>query len=187
LTLGQAILGGITVLTGLSPITVSAHFILSAAIVTLSVKLWWTYKGHSIPTIHRVINTMANIIFVVAAAVVILGVITTGSGPHSGDINAENRFGFDPRVIAWLHADAVWLFVGLIIALWILRALKQLPQSSNRYLQAVTHITIVQAIVGYTQFFTGLPALLVAIHVALAATLWAYVNVLVLSMKLPSE
>ena len=53
------------------------------------------------------------------AAVLTLGTVVTGSGPHSGDADEPNRFGFDPRTVSWLHADLVMIFIGLVVATWL--------------------------------------------------------------------
>jgi cytochrome c oxidase assembly protein subunit 15 len=75
---------------------------------------------------------------------------------------------------SWLHADVVWLFSGLLIAAWFLIRLQLIPESSRPMLIGLTAMTVIQAIVGYTQFFTNLPAALVAFHVLGAVIIWNY-------------
>ena len=120
-TFAQALLGGVTVLTGLSPLSVSSHFLvsilISAGCVALVVR---SYDLGDQPTVFLVRPELRLLVWLmvgVAFIVVLLGVIVTGSGPHSGDSDSESRFGFDPRTVAWLHADVVLLFVGLILAM----------------------------------------------------------------------
>ena len=67
-----------------------------------------------------------------AAVVLVLGTVVTGSGPHSGDADTPNRFGFDPRTVSWLHADAVWLFVGLVVALMLAMRLVGATPAAHR-------------------------------------------------------
>ena len=95
--------------------------------------------------------------------VIILGVVTTGTGPHAGD-DVAKRFNLDIEIVAWMHADAVWLFTGLLVANFIYNRSSQL----NRIIGLVG----TQIIVGYSQWFTDLPWILVSIHVALAITMW---------------
>jgi cytochrome c oxidase assembly protein subunit 15 len=104
--------------------------------------------------------------------VVIMGVVTTGSGPHSGDAESEHRFPFDPRTVSWLHADIVLLFVGMLIGYLILLRVTSSPSRTWRTALVLAVVTAVQATVGYTQYFAGLPVVLVTIHVTLACLLW---------------
>jgi cytochrome c oxidase assembly protein subunit 15 len=106
------------------------------------------------------------------AVVVFLGVITTGSGPHSGDADVEARFSFDPRTVAWLHADSVFLFLGLTIGLLVAATVVHAPGSLARRTWILLGIALIQGVVGYTQYFTGLPELLVVIHVLGAIGVW---------------
>ncbi|MEY4322845.1 MAG: hypothetical protein RL410_626 [Actinomycetota bacterium] len=182
LTLGQAILGGITVLTGLNPVTVASHFILSTIIVWLSVHLWWRVRGNTVTT--KIARNVVNARFLLASAavVVVLGVLTTGSGPHSGDSDAEARFPFDPSLLARIHALSVGL---LLYALWrCWKSVKNLEVSRNKYLVVVA-IVAAQAVVGNVQYLIGLPAALVAVHVTLAASFWATTNVFYAELMRP--
>jgi cytochrome c oxidase assembly protein subunit 15 len=100
--------------------------------------------------------------------VIILGTIVTGSGPHAGDEKAQ-RFGFDIRVVAWLHADAVIALLGLTAAFFILvRSDKELV----RRIGVFTGIALAQGAIGYIQYFTGIPEILVAAHLLGATLVW---------------
>lgn len=181
-TVAQAVLGGITVLTGLSPVTVSAHFLVSMGIVAGCVALVARSAdagdGLVTPTVPREARLLTWCLVCVTAAVVVLGVIVTGSGPHSGDANAEHRYSFDPRTVAWLHADVVLLFLGLTVGLLLLLRAVQAPARVRAAAAAVLVIALAQGLVGYVQYWTGLPIVLVAIHVAGACVLWVAVLLL---------
>lgn len=185
-TLFQAVLGGITVLTSLNPFTVMAHFLVSIALVALAVTLIWksqnpkkTQKSSSLPdTAHYLIQSAVG----VGLIVIILGTITTGSGPHSGDTEAA-RFNLDVRSMAWLHADAVWLFVGLLIGSYALLKVMKINSQLSKNLNFVITIAAAQALVGYSQWFSGLPWALVAVHVALAVILWILLVRMLLSTR----
>ena len=115
----QALLGGITVLTGLNPAIVSAHFLASMVLVSLSAYLLYRVsEGDAAPVAlaRPEIRSLAWATAALGGVILILGTVVTGSGPHSGDA-ATPRFGLDPRTVAWLHADAVMLFVGLVVAI----------------------------------------------------------------------
>ncbi len=116
----QAVLGGISVLTGLNPWSVMPHFLLSMVLVALSAALVRgasdDVSGPGELVVHPLARTLALGTSAVGAVVLLLGVIVTGSGPHSGDADRPARTGFDPRFVSWMHADAVMLFCGLVIA-----------------------------------------------------------------------
>ncbi len=174
-TLLQAVLGGITVLTGLNPLTVGAHFLVSMAIISGVVAL---VVRSGDPGDHpvvfltpRPVRALAWLLVGVTALVVTLGVIVTGTGPHSGD-EAANRLGFDPRTMSWLHADVVLLFLGLLIGLIVALSLVNAPREARRRAWLLLAIALAQGVIGYTQYFTGLPEFLVIIHVLGALGVW---------------
>jgi heme a synthase len=185
-TVFQAVLGGITVLTQLNPFTVMAHFLVSILLVALAVTLIWkaenpqpTVASRTLPaTGHYLVQTT----FGVGLIVIILGTITTGSGPHSGDTEAA-RFNLDVRNMAWLHADAVWLFMGLLIGSLVLTKVVKASGVLIKNLQIVLIISLIQGFVGYSQWFSGLPWALVAVHVALAVILWIFLTRAYLSTR----
>ena len=175
-TFAQAVLGGITVLTGLSPLTVASHFIVSMILIAGCVALVVRSRdeGDAPPAllVRREIRMLTWALLAITGLVVVLGTIVTGSGPHSGDVDAQNRLNLDPRTISWLHADVVLLFIGLLIALLLALHLTSGPRQSIRLAWIIVGITLAQATVGYTQYFTGLPIILVIIHVTGAVGLW---------------
>ena len=175
-TVVQAVLGGITVLTGLNPATVAAHFLVSMALVAVCVLLV-VRSGEDgdtpvVRTVHSAVRLLTWGLVAATAVVVFLGVITTGSGPHSGDADVEARFFFDPRTVAWLHADSVFLFLGLTVGLLVAASVSRAPSALIRRTWLVLGIALVQGVIGYTQYFTGLPELLVTIHVLGAIAVW---------------
>jgi len=171
-TLLQAVLGGITVLTGLHPSTVMAHFLLSIILVGISVKIYNYFHDQSISkTLPKIIDNYVKVVTFVGLVVIILGTITTGSGPHSGDELAA-RFDLDVRIIAWLHADSVLLFVGLIIGLLVITKLN--PDSNHLYkaTRNLFVICLIQGFIGYVQWFNNVPWALVSFHVIGAVITW---------------
>ena len=186
-TVVQAVLGGVTVLTGLSPWAVAAHFLVSMAIIAGCVVLVVRAgEPGDLPVIHlvrREVRLLGWALVGVTAVVVVLGVIVTGSGPHSGDADTEARFGVDPRMVAWLHADAVLLFLGLTIGFLLALRLTQAPARCMRFTLALLTVALVQGLVGYAQYFSGLPWVLVAIHMLGACLVWALVVFVALSMR----
>jgi cytochrome c oxidase assembly protein subunit 15 len=178
----QAVLGGVTVLTGLSPATVAAHFLLSMVLVAASTVLYLAVAAPTRPApVRREIVQLGWGIGALAAVVLVLGTVVTGSGPHSGDAERPARFGFDPATVSWLHADAVWLFVGLVVALVVALRLSSAPVASRRAV-ALLVVTLLQGAVGYVQYATDLPVALVAAHVLGASSLVVAVTAVLVAL-----
>jgi cytochrome c oxidase assembly protein subunit 15 len=175
----QAVLGGVTVLTGLHPATVAAHFLGSMAILVACVALVARSRDPGdhpvVLEVPRAVRGLTWLMVVAAGAVVVVGVLVTGSGPHSGDAEAENRFSFDPRTVAWLHADLVLLFLGLLIGLLVALHVTHATRRARRPAWILLAVSLAQGAVGYLQYFTGLPVALVAFHVLGAVIVWVAV------------
>jgi heme a synthase len=181
----QAVLGGITVLTGLNPALVAAHFLASMILISLSTYLLYRVSEGDeppVPLVRTEIRTVAWATATLGAVVLVLGTIVTGSGPHSGDASTP-RFGFDPRTISWLHADAVMLFVGLTVAVLLSVQLTATDPRPRRAWHAIFGITVVQGLVGYTQYLTGLPEVLVLVHMLGASVLTVSLTYGVLTLR----
>lgn len=175
----QAVLGGVTVLTGLHPATVAAHFLVSMVIIVGCVALVARSADPGdhpvVLEVPRAVRGLTWLLLVAAAGVVVAGVIVTGSGPHSGDAEAENRFSFDPRTVAWLHADLVLLFLGLLVGLLVALHVTHATSRARRPAWVLLAVSLVQGAVGYLQYFTGLPVVLVTFHVLGAVIVWVAV------------
>ena len=176
---GQAILGGLTVLTHLNPFLVGSHFLLSLVLIAAAVAVYERSAdagdGPPQPTVRVELVWLVRALVVVAALVLIDGTLVTGSGPHSGDADHPARNGFDPRQIAWLHADLVTLFSGVLIALLVAVRLSSPPTEVGRRTRVVLYVTLAQGALGYLQYFTGVPWVLVAFHVLGSTLLWVSV------------
>jgi len=168
----QAVLGGITVLTGLNPFTVMFHFLLSIVLVAISTIIYrfWS-KSNPIKIQSKLIRNYIKFFTLIGFAVITLGTITTGSGPHSGDELAA-RFNIDTRTIAWIHADSVLLFIGLLIGLILLVRTNNAYKSLSKSLNSLFILCIIQGFIGYTQWFTNLPWILVGFHVLGSVLIW---------------
>ena len=179
-TLLQAVLGGITVLTGLHPATVMAHFLLSIVLVAISVKMYAYFNNQrTSKVLPKIVDNYVKVVTLVGLSVIVLGTITTGSGPHSGDEIAA-RFDIDIRVIAWLHADSVLLFVGLIVGLLVISRINPESKQIYKITRTLFIICLVQGFIGYVQWFSGLPWILVSFHVIGAVITWIAITNLAL-------
>jgi cytochrome c oxidase assembly protein subunit 15 len=169
--LAQAVLGGVTVRAKLSPQTVAAHFLLSMVLVAASTVLLLAIRAPTPAHHRRELRWLAAAVAAVAAVVLVLGTVVTGAGPHSGDADAPARFAIDPRTASLLHADAVWLFVGLVVALLLGLRLAGAPAVAHRRAGRLLAVTLLQGAIGYLQYFTGLPVPVVALHLLGASLL----------------
>jgi cytochrome c oxidase assembly protein subunit 15 len=166
---GQGILGGITVLTGLHPITVALHLLLSMVLIAGATSIHIRRFEPSIDIASsKLTKSLARLHVSVMFIVMILGTVVTGSGPHAGDAQAE-RFTFDIRTVAILHADFVIFLFGITIAFFV--AVGTSAQTKIK-LRTFTIIALAQGIIGYVQYFLGVPALIVGLHLLGAAVLW---------------
>jgi cytochrome c oxidase assembly protein subunit 15 len=170
----QAVIGGITVLTDLNPWVVSFHLLCSLAIIGLSVLFLHLIDnpGALRRADREPVVTLAWLTFASAWLVLYLGTVVTGSGPHAGDAKAA-RNGLDPLQASQAHADAVFLFLGLSAGLYFAVRAAGLPV---RQVRALLAVIVLQAVVGFVQYFTGVPIVLVALHMLGAALVSATVT-----------
>jgi heme a synthase len=174
----QAVVGGITVLTDLNPWIVSFHLLVSMAIISLAV-LYLHRIGHPSPpagTGRRRHVLIARTTYAVAWVVLYLGTVVTGSGPHAGDIDVP-RNGLDPLQLSQLHADFVFLLVGLTVALVLVH-----PSKATWTLLG---LELAQGLVGFVQYFTDLPEILVGLHLLGAAVISAAVTWVLIDVSEP--
>ena len=190
----QALLGGVTVLTGLDPWTVAAHFLLSIVLIALATVLWLRSRepGVGRPLLRRPLALLVAGTAAVTGVVLVLGTLVTGSGPHSGDVDADDvptgdRMGFDVELISRLHADAVFLLVGLTVALLVAQYATDAPGRVKRAARDLLVVQLAQGVVGYVQYLTDLPIALVLLHMLGAVLVTAFTARLVWSVRGPAS
>jgi cytochrome c oxidase assembly protein subunit 15 len=166
---GQGILGGITVLTDLNPIPVAGHLLLSIILIAGATSL---YSRRNAPAVFVKPTSLTSKISLLHIAtsflVIVLGTIVTGSGPHAGDAQAK-RFGFDIRTVAWMHADVVIFLLGITLAFYVAQGTND---RSKKAIKIFAVIALAQGAIGYIQYFTGIPEILVAAHLLGATLVW---------------
>jgi cytochrome c oxidase assembly protein subunit 15 len=176
------------VLTGLNPWTVAAHFLVSMVLVAIATTLWLRSRepGVGQPLLRRPFPLLVTGIAVVTAAVLVLGTVVTGSGPHSGD-PAAGRTGLDPELVSQLHADVVFLLLGLTVALLVALHATDSPGRVRRATRDLLIVQLAQGVIGYVQYFTDLPVVLVLLHMLGAVLVTAYTARLVWSVRGPAS
>jgi cytochrome c oxidase assembly protein subunit 15 len=166
---GQGILGGITVLTGLHPATVAAHFLLSIILIAGATSLRAQRfapldKNEPAPLVKKI----ATAHIIASFVVLFLGTMVTGSGPHAGDATAP-RFPFDLRTMAWIHADSVIALFGITFGLFVVHGVSTY---TKKRLKIFLVIALGQGLIGYVQWFKDLPELLVGLHLVGSTLVW---------------
>jgi len=173
----QAVLGGLVVWYGLSPWFVMGHFLLSLVLVTDAVVLHHRAgapPGPVRPVVGRGAQALGWLVVAAAAVVVTTGTVVTATGPHAGDDTAE-RFDLALPDVARLHGSAVLVLLGLVLALLRVLWRDGAPAPVTDAARVLLLVLVAQAVVGYTQWFTGVPALLVGVHVFGAVAVWVAV------------
>ena len=181
----QIVLGGLTVLFELKPQFVMAHMLLSMVLLANAVVLHHragrpdgdARQPASSPGVPPEVVSLGRLVVAAAGLVIFLGTVVTGSGPHGGDPDVE-RLSFAVRDMARLHGASVVLFLSLtLVTLWRLRGASLRAgagaMASLRAGEVLLAVSVAQAAVGYVQYFTGVPELLVGVHIAGAAAVWA--------------
>ena len=171
--LAQIVLGGLVVLYELPPVLVIGHFLLSMVLLWNAVVLLWRAsddeqrRGEPSARPHWV----GNAVVLLTSMVIVTGTIVTGAGPHGGDEDAE-RIDVAVRDVAQIHGTMVvvllMVLAGLVWWLWHRRA----PEQTQKWGRTVLGVALAQGLIGYVQYFTGVPVLLVGAHIAGAALLW---------------
>ena len=174
----QGVLGAIVVWTNLNPIAVQLHFVLSMALVGLAVVL--VVRSREPDGAKRVSAVVPRtkhrlrMMVIWTALAIIAGTVVTGTGPHAGDDKARRFTFLSITWVARIHSVIVWIAVLMAVSLlWHLRKRPHDREVLDAPLTLWMCVAIAQGSVGYLQYANGVPATLVAVHVALATTLWA--------------
>ena len=183
--IGQAVVGGIVVLTKLNPAWVAVHFMLSTAIVAAAVVLYVRAgegDGPAVPVVRRDLRILGATLVGAVAVMFAAGTVVTGTGPLAGSASAP-RFQLPFPGVTQLHADIGWVIGALGFALLIGLPLSGAPRQAVRAVFWLAGLTLAQGAIGYAQYFSGLPAGLVWVHVTVAVVIWAVTVRLYLAMR----
>lgn len=190
--IGQIVLGGITVLYHLSPMLVQAHFLLSMVLVWNVVVLQHRAALPEGPDGRAVVGRrppeplvrLATVVPALAVAVLVAGTVVTGTGPHGGDEEVE-RLPLEIAAVARVHGVLAVLFLLGVLALVLLVRRTPGQTALVRWATALLWVTAAQAVLGYWQYFNGVPPLAVGVHVALATLAWVLAVLVALNARTP--
>ncbi|MFG2231898.1 heme A synthase [Streptomyces sp. NPDC048723] len=189
--MANAVLGGITVLTGLNPYSVAGHFLLATALITVTTVTWQrTREGDGAPR-PRVPGPVRKLSWALLATTLVLiaaGTVVTGSGPHAGDSSEIKRMPFDWDTTAHVHAVSAWLVCALGIAMWLVLRVVDAPADTRARARDLLIVLLAQGAIGYVQYATQVPEALVAAHMLGSCLVWIAVVRIALSLReRPSE
>ena len=181
----QAVIGGVTVLTGLNPWIVAFHLLVSMAIIGGAVVLLRRLDegdGPVRPLVPPRVRALVLSTYAVTWLVLYLGTVVTGAGPHSGDAGAV-RNGLSLDTTSHVHAAAVYLLVALTVAALVVLSRVGAPEAAVRAARWLLVLELLQGLIGFTQFYLGLPELLVGLHLLGAALIAMVAARLVVSVR----
>lgn len=170
----QGLIGGWSVRVNLNPWVVAAHFTMSMVLIGFAYALWArvsTPPQDGPPALPREARWLVAGIAMAALAVLAVGTVVTGSGPHAGDPDSP-RIEIDSGMLAQLHADLVFLLIGMSVAGWLALRAVGAPSRVIRAATVLIGVELAQGLVGFVQYFTALPVLLVGVHMAGACAVW---------------
>ncbi|MBL3667255.1 COX15/CtaA family protein [Streptomyces sp. M2CJ-2] len=186
IVMGNAILGGIVVLVGLNPYTVAAHFLLSSALIAVATVMWQRVRegdGEPRPLVGAAVRQLVWFLVVASVLVITVGTVVTGSGPHAGDSSEVARMPLDSAMVSKVHAVLAWIVATLTFALWFVLKAVDAPEGPLHRTRELFLIILAQGAVGYIQYFTDLPEVLVGLHMFGSCVMWIWVVRVLLSLR----
>ncbi len=184
--MSNAVLGGITVRTGLNPYSVAGHFLLATALIAVTTVSWQRVaEGDAAPR-PRVPGPVRKLSWALIATTLVLiaaGTVVTGSGPHAGDSSEIERMPFDWSATAHVHAVAAWVVCALAVAMWLVLRVVDAPSDTRARARDLLVVLLAQGAIGYVQFLTQLPEVLVAAHMLGSCLVWIAVLRVALSLR----
>ncbi|MFE9648666.1 heme A synthase [Streptomyces sp. NPDC006365] len=184
--MGNAVLGGIVVLVGLNPYTVAAHFLLSSALIAVATVMWQrTREGDSAPRplVGKSVQQLVWALVAVTALLIAVGTVVTGAGPHAGDSREVERIPLDWENITRLHAVLAWIVVTMAFTLWFVLRAVDAPKDPLHRTRDLFLVLLGQGAIGYVQYFTDLPEVLVGLHMLGSCLVWIATLRVLLSLR----
>lgn len=186
LVAANAVLGGVTVLTGLNPYSVAGHFLLATALMAVAV-VTWQRAGETDaaprPLAGKPIRRLAWVLTGATGALVIAGTAVTGSGPHAGDSSEVPRMPLDWEAVTRVHSALAWLVVALGVLLWLALRVFDAPPGPRARTRELLAVLLSQIGLGYVQYLTDVPEVLVGLHLFGSALVWIAALRVLLSLR----
>jgi cytochrome c oxidase assembly protein subunit 15 len=184
--MSNAILGGIVVLVGLNPYTVAAHFVATSALIAIATVMWQRTRegeGPSRPLVGKAVQQLVWCLVAASVVLILVGTVVTGAGPHAGDSSEVERMPIDWETVSKVHAVLAWIVVSLTFALWFVLKAVEAPKGPLDRTRDLFLVLLAQGVIGYVQYFTDLPEILVGLHMLGSALVWVAVLRVLLSLR----
>ncbi|MEE1754906.1 COX15/CtaA family protein [Streptomyces sp. SP18CS02] len=182
----NAVMGGITVWMELNPWTVASHFLLANGLLTITTITWLRTRegdGAPRPRVPGPVRKLGWTLVGVSAVLLAAGTTVTGSGKHAGDSSDVPRMPFDFSTVAHVHAVSAWVVCALTLAMFFVLRVVDAPDDTRARARDLLLILLLQGAVGYVQYFTGVPEVLVGLHMLGSSLMWIAVLRLALSLR----
>lgn len=176
----QAVVGAISVFLDLRWWAVAIHFLPSMVLVWIAAMLYSRIKeaddGARTPALNDVIRNLAIVAAVALGVVLMTGTMVTGSGVHAGDagVGMEGRLDVDTKVMAYIHAACMYVYVIFTVIVQILLYRKDAPQAAKSAGWVLIACIIVQWAIGVFQFYMGVPRWTIPFHIGMSSVVTAY-------------
>ncbi|WP_217235696.1 heme A synthase [Streptomyces sp. AC555_RSS877] len=186
IVMSNAILGGIVVLVGLNPYTVAAHFVATSALIAVAIVMWQRTRegdGTPRPLVGKAVRQLVWFLVAATVLLILVGTVVTGAGPHAGDSSEVERMPLDWETVSKVHAVLAWVVVSLTFALWFVLKAVDAPKDPLARTRDLFLILLAQGVIGYVQYFTDLPEILVGLHMLGSALVWIAVLRVLLALR----
>ncbi|GKQ38250.1 heme A synthase [Streptomyces sp. A012304] len=186
IVMSNAVLGGIVVLVGLNPYTVAAHFVATAALIAVATVMWQrTREGDAgpRPLVGRSVQQLVWVLVGTTVLLILVGTVVTGAGPHAGDSSEVERMPLDWETVSKVHAVLAWIVVSLTFALWFVLKAVDAPKAPLHRTRELFVVLLAQGVIGYVQYFTDLPEILVGLHMLGSSLVWIWVVLVLLALR----
>lgn len=184
--MSNAVLGGIVVLVGLNPYTVALHFVVTSALIAIATVMWQRTRegdGAPRPLVGKAVRQLVWSLVAATVVLILVGTVVTGAGPHAGDSSEVERMPLDWETVSRVHAVLAWIVVSLTFALWFVLRAVDAPKGPSARTRELFVVLMCQGAIGYTQYFTDLPEVLVGMHMFGSAVVWIAVLRVLLALR----
>jgi len=186
IVMSNAVLGGIVVLVGLNPYTVAAHFVATSALIAVATVMWQRTRegdGEPRPLVGGAVRQLVWFLVAASVLLILVGTVVTGAGPHAGDSSEVARMPLDWETVSKVHAVLAWIVVSLTFALWFVLKAVDSPKGPLDRTRDLFLVLLAQGVIGYVQYFTNLPEVLVGLHMFGSALVWIAVLRVLLALR----
>ncbi|MGI5351590.1 COX15/CtaA family protein [Streptomyces sp. CA-250714] len=184
--MSNGVVGGITVWVKLNPFVVAGHFLAATALLTVTTLTWLRAREGDAPPrplVGKPVKKLVHALTFFAACLIVAGTVVTGSGPHAGDSSDVKRMPVAVELATQTHAVFAWIVIALTVLLYVGLRVMDAPMSTRRTARTLLLVLLGQGLIGYVQYFTDLPELLVGLHLLGSTLVWIGVLRVVLSTR----